>query len=111
MRVRCRSSSGLDGVSGSSGNSRKSTWDLKRMPAVSRFPTSMTGRLSKVSFTCPCAGGTAPHRAMAIADAHVNTTRVGQLFIDRAPRAALDVAQPLEHRRRTQAAYREALLM
>src|SRR5262245_59330952 len=112
MRVRGRSTTGLDGVSGSSGKSRKSTCDLKRMPTVSRFPTFIAGRLSKVSFTCASAGAAAAHSRTAIEHTRVKTTRGGQLLIDRSRgEQTVDVAQPLEHSRRTQWLYRETLLM
>jgi hypothetical protein len=43
----------------------------------------MEGRLSKVSFTCAGAGAAPTHNMMTVADAHMNPTRGGQLFIDR----------------------------
>src|SRR4029078_885953 len=91
MRVRCRSTSGLDGVSGSLGNLRTSNCDLKRMLAVRSFPLSMDGRLSNVSLTCASAGA-APSDSMTItADTHAVieafTSRGGELLIDRSPRA------------------------
>jgi hypothetical protein len=71
----------------------------------------MDGRLSKVSFTCASAGAAPADSKMAIANAHVNATRGGLLVIDRRSHKQTVVAQPLEHRSRTQAPYRYNLLM